>query len=57
MPLSIRPALAAEAVTAAREALGADRYAELRDMGRSFTPSDLEEFLLQLAAELPQELT
>ena len=49
---SYRPALAAEAVTAAREALGEDQYAQLYDEGRSFTPADLEEFLLQLASEL-----
>ena len=39
-------------MTAAREALGEDHYAELYDMGRSFTPADLEEYLLQLASEL-----
>jgi hypothetical protein len=49
---SIRPALAAEAVTAAQEALGEDHYAQLYDEGHSFSPADLEEYLLQLAAEL-----
>jgi hypothetical protein len=49
---SIRPAQAAEAVTAAREALGEDRYAQLYDEGHSFSPADLEDYLLQLAAEL-----
>jgi hypothetical protein len=54
---SIRPAQLAQAVTAAREALGEDRYAELSDIGRSFSPSDLEEFLLQLASEVSESIT
>jgi hypothetical protein len=51
-PTPIRPTWAAEAVTAAREALGEDRYAQLHDEGLSFSPLDLEDYLLQLAAEL-----
>ena len=51
-PISIRPVLVAEAATAARQALGNDRYTELYDTGHSFSPADLEEYLLQLASEL-----
>jgi hypothetical protein len=51
-PTSVRPGLAAAAVTAARAALGKDHYAELYDMGRSFTPADLEGYLLQLASDV-----
>jgi hypothetical protein len=51
-PTSLRPVLAAEAVTAARATLGEDHYAELYDMGRSFTPADLEGYLLQLASDV-----
>ena len=39
-------------MTAARDALGEDHYAELCDIGRSFTPADLEEYLLQLASDV-----
>jgi hypothetical protein len=49
---SIRPALAAEAVAAAREALGDVHYTDLYSKGRSFSPAELEEYLLQLASEL-----
>jgi hypothetical protein len=45
-PTSVRPALAAEAVTAARAAIGEEHYAELYNMGHSFTPADLEGYLL-----------
>jgi hypothetical protein len=51
-PTSVRPVLAAEAVTAARATLGEDHYAELYNMGRSFTPADLEGYLLQLASDV-----
>jgi hypothetical protein len=51
-PISIRPTWAAEAVNSAREALGEEEYAHLYDKGHSFSPADLEEYLLQLAAEL-----
>ena len=54
---SIRPAPVAQAVTAGRQALGDDHYAELRDIGQSFSPSDLEEYLLQLASQLPEGTT
>jgi hypothetical protein len=49
---SIRPTLAAEAVAAAREALGDVHYTDLYGKGRSFSPAELEEYLLQLASEL-----
>jgi hypothetical protein len=51
LPFSVRPALAAEAVAAARDALGEDRYTQLYEEGQSFSPADLEEYLLQLATE------
>ena len=56
-PNSVRPALAAEAVTTARDGLGDDHYAGLGELGRWFSPADLWEFLLRLAAELPDGMT
>jgi predicted ATPase/class 3 adenylate cyclase len=52
LPTSIRPALAAEAVGAAREALGEDHYLDLYGKGQSFSPAELEEYLLELASDL-----
>jgi hypothetical protein len=52
VPISIRPTWGAEAVTVAREALGEDRYTELYAKGHSFSPAELEDYLLQLASEL-----
>jgi hypothetical protein len=49
---TIRPALAAEAVAVAREALGEDDYAVLCARGRSFSLAELEDYLLQLASDL-----
>jgi hypothetical protein len=49
---TIRPTWAAEAKIAARNALGEDRYAQLYDIGRSFSPADLEEYLRELVSEL-----
>jgi hypothetical protein len=51
-PTSIRPALVAEAIASARSALGDDRYTSLQQLGKTFSPSELQEFLLQLAAQL-----
>jgi hypothetical protein len=51
VPYSVRPALAAEAVTTARQMLGEGHYGQLYDEGHSFSPADLEEYLLRLAAE------
>jgi hypothetical protein len=49
---SVRPAWTAEAKIAAQNALGEDQYTQLYDLGRSFAPADLEEYLLQLVSEL-----
>ena len=51
-PTALWPAVAADAISAAREALGEDHYAQLYGLGHSFTPTDLEEYLLQLASEI-----
>jgi predicted ATPase len=48
----VRPAWTAEAKIAARNALGEDQYSQLYEMGKSFAPADLEEYLLQLVSEL-----
>jgi hypothetical protein len=37
---------------AARNALGEDRYSQLYEIGKSFSPADLEEYLLELYSEL-----
>jgi predicted ATPase len=50
--VAIRPAPAALAITAARQALGDDQYAQLYDEGRSFSAAEVEEYLMQLASEL-----
>jgi hypothetical protein len=50
--LCLRPAEAESAVAAAHEVLGDDEYATLFAKGQTFSPRDLEQFLLQLAPEV-----
>jgi hypothetical protein len=50
--LCIRPASSAAAIAAAHDALGDDEYARLFAHGKTFSPTDLEDFLLQLASEV-----
>jgi hypothetical protein len=50
--LCIRPGAAVAAIAAAHDALGEDEYARLFAHGKTFSPVDLEDFLLQLAAEV-----
>jgi predicted ATPase/class 3 adenylate cyclase len=52
IPISIRPALTAAAIARAHDALCEERYAELAQLGNSFSPAELQEYLLDLASTL-----
>ena len=49
----IDPSRAAEAVATVRAAVGSDEYARLAAIGRAFSASDLEDYLIRLAEEFP----
>jgi hypothetical protein len=52
--VSLRPALAAHAVTTARAALGHDAYAQLTAVGRNLSVSELATFLGRLWVEIDE---
>ena len=52
LPLTIRPALVATAISGARAALGDGHYEALVDKGKDFSSAQLEDYLLELAGDL-----
>jgi predicted ATPase/class 3 adenylate cyclase len=48
--MTIRPELVAEAVARAQEALGEERYGELLQRGKKFSPGEVEDYLLGLVS-------
>jgi predicted ATPase/class 3 adenylate cyclase len=52
LPISIRPAVAAEAVTAARHALGDTDYDELRARGAAMSAGELDDYLMTAVADV-----